>query len=933
MTSASRKFDSGDERSKTPYLHPGESDGSVTIKRCLTASNHGFIYLATGTEDGRVKFLQEYFPTGVAKRKADRSVKPRTDKLKAFFEEGLAQFLQDARALSQINDPHIAHVQQYMENNGTAYITMDGDHGQLLSEHLKYQKQPFSEEDIRQLLLSLMKGLGIIHEQHIYHRDIHPGHIFLRDIGPPLLLGFGTNTQHLPPGSAQDVLASMATTGYSPVERYQLGGRIGPVTDLYSLGAVMYRCITGITPVDAKRRVAASMQGEEDPLVPAREMLRGQYSSSFLGIVDWMLQPIASERPDSVQTVLGLLARSRLRESTRQLQSIAKVVDNTKISAPTPVPGAAASTDATTSDPPKPQTTPQSASSIYRSARRIGWISWTALACVVLITLVYFGSRTPSEVEPVVNEVTTIETLVTEETNPIATNDTSIAPGELNTGLEQVAATELDDPTQVQPPAVELTRPNDNERMLAYRQQDFLDATVKSHLEKAAIYTSSGQLTQPPGESALDAYRAALVLDPGNVMALQGIDEITESMLSDAREQFEAGEMEFARRILVKIETIQPIHFGADELRQKINEYERVKEMEIATAKAAQQRQDELEQQRAVAASEQEKQVRRQQIEELFKKANTAFAIERYTLPEDDNALLYFRQILEIDPENRVAQAGIDKVQDAYLDLASKSIIKNKFDEAERFLELAESINEEAPDVNRLREQLLSRKAQFAQQQSIQTTERTPTPKQSPAPDPQPNAEAERELTASVTATPSSVAGVTTAQQEIDDFTQYRQTRLIAGTDAYYRGDYQQAYNLLKPLADADNARAKFRLAIMYSRGRGVPKSNALARELSRQAFPAISTAANSGEAWAQADMGSIYEDGLIVPADLAAAAQWYRRAAEQGYPGAQTNLGVLYANGEGVIQDRSEAVAWLQRAASQGDKIARENLRALGVN
>jgi len=929
-------FESGDEHSKTPYLHPGESDGSVTIKRCLTASNHGFIYLATGISSGRPVFLQEYFPTGVAKRNDDCSVSPVSRKKNALFEEGLTQFLQDARTLSQINEPHIAHVQQYMENNGTAYMTIDGDHGQLLSEHLKHQRERFSEEDIRQLLFSLMKGLSVIHERHVYHRDIHPGHIFLRDIGPALLLGFGANSQHIPAGANRGVLSEMATTGYSPVERYQLGGRIGPSTDLYSLGAVIYRCITGITPVEAKRRVAASIKSEDDPLVPAREVLRGKYSSGFLGVVDWMLQPIASDRPDSVQTVLGLLARSRMREDNKRLQPITKVVDNTKIDAPP-----ARAPMVTSEDKPKVDVaaTPislRTALPIHRLSKRVGWISWAALGCVVLVTILYFGFRSPvppiqnGEQESIANEIS--KELPAEKKDATADEkQASIAPDEAEKEIPGSEVTDLinsEDSVNLETPDVELTRPNDNERMLAYREQDFLDATVESHLEKAAGHVKEGQLIQPAGDNALDAYRAALVLDPGNIAAIQGIDGILDTMLGDARVAFTNDDLETANRILVQIELIQPDHYGASELRNEIANYALDKEKEIAAAKAAQQREIELEEQRAVVAAEKAKNERRQQIEVLFKKANDAFSIERFTLPDDDNALLYYRQILKLEPENRVALAGIDKIQDAYLDFASKSIIQDQFENAQKYLELAESINQEAPEINRLREQLLARKTQIAQQQSKQTTVQS-------ADQPTVPTEPEKITTPETTASSATTTTVTaaTTPAPTNALSQGQQSRLIAGADAYYRGDYQVAYNLLKPLSDADNPRAKFRMAMMYSSGRGVPKSTALARELSRQAFPAIQKAASGGRAWAQADMGSIYEDGLIVLPNITTAVGWYRLAAEQGYPGAQTNLGVLYANGEGVVQDTTEAVAWLQRAASQGDKIARDNLRALGVN
>jgi hypothetical protein len=119
----------------------------------------------------------------------------------------------------------------------------------------------------------------------------------------------------------------------------------------------------------------------------------------------------------------------------------------------------------------------------------------------------------------------------------------------------------------------------------------------------------------------------------------------------------------------------------------------------------------------------------------------------------------------------------------------------------------------------------------------------------------------------------------------------------------------------------------------MLQNGRGVEVNRAEARKWFLAALEAIRLAANSGSAWAQADLGSYYEDGIILDADYAEAARWYLRSAEQGYAGAQTNLGVMYANGQGVEPDMERAVEWFKRAALQGDSIAKENLRILGYN
>lgn len=81
---------------------------------------------------------------------------------------------------------------------------------------------------------------------------------------------------------------------------------------------------------------------------------------------------------------------------------------------------------------------------------------------------------------------------------------------------------------------------------------------------------------------------------------------------------------------------------------------------------------------------------------------------------------------------------------------------------------------------------------------------------------------------------------------------------------------------------------------------------------------------AEDGDPAAQVAVAGLYRDGLGVRADLALAANWYRRAAEQGDPVAQLNLGEMTARGLGVARDPVMAWAWLGLAAEQGRSWAR---------
>jgi len=85
--------------------------------------------------------------------------------------------------------------------------------------------------------------------------------------------------------------------------------------------------------------------------------------------------------------------------------------------------------------------------------------------------------------------------------------------------------------------------------------------------------------------------------------------------------------------------------------------------------------------------------------------------------------------------------------------------------------------------------------------------------------------------------------------------------------------------------------------------------------------------AAEQGSAPAQAALGILYEKGQGVAQDAKEAVSWYQKAADQGNEAAQTNLGFMYERGLGVRQDLAQAVAWYQKAAARGVAEAQYNL------
>jgi len=83
--------------------------------------------------------------------------------------------------------------------------------------------------------------------------------------------------------------------------------------------------------------------------------------------------------------------------------------------------------------------------------------------------------------------------------------------------------------------------------------------------------------------------------------------------------------------------------------------------------------------------------------------------------------------------------------------------------------------------------------------------------------------------------------------------------------------------------------------------------------------FDETMAAAKQGKAYAQFNLGLMYDNGMGVPENDAEAVKWYRKAADQGHAKAQYILGLMYDNGEGVPENDAEAVKWYRKAADHG--------------
>lgn len=279
-------------------LKPGYTLHWYRIKHVLGQGGFGITYLAHDTNLDEDVAIKEYLPIELAVREGDFSVHPISEDKSGNFSWGLDRFINEARTLSKFKHPNIVRVRSVFEENNTAYMVMEYEHGESLQEILTRRKT-LEEAELLNILIPVLGGLDLVHQAGFIHRDIKPANIFIRKDGSPVLLDFGSARQSL--GQMTKTLTSLVSPGYAPFEQYySKSDEQGPWTDIYGLGATLYRAIAGKTPQDAVDRSRSILDGAKDLFVPAVDIGKSRYSGRFLRAIDHALRFKQKERPRTI---------------------------------------------------------------------------------------------------------------------------------------------------------------------------------------------------------------------------------------------------------------------------------------------------------------------------------------------------------------------------------------------------------------------------------------------------------------------------------------------------------------------------------------------------------------------------------------------------------------------------------------------------------
>jgi serine/threonine-protein kinase len=185
-------------------------------------------------------------------------------------EAGVARFRTEAEAIARLQHPNIVQVYEVGEQAGLPYFSLEFCGGGSLEK--KLSGTPLPPGKAAALVETLARAMQAAHAQHVIHRDLKPANVLLTEDGTPKITDFGLAKKLDEAGQTQSG-AILGTPSYMAPE--QAGGQskeLGPMCDIYALGAVLYECLTGRPPFKAATPLDTVLQVISDEAVPPTQL-------------------------------------------------------------------------------------------------------------------------------------------------------------------------------------------------------------------------------------------------------------------------------------------------------------------------------------------------------------------------------------------------------------------------------------------------------------------------------------------------------------------------------------------------------------------------------------------------------------------------------------------------------------------------------------
>ena len=239
-------------------------NGEYRIEKKIGQGGFGITYLARwyqkiqgamGSAHGySMVIIKEFFWSKYCSRDADGyTVSISSSEGKEMMAQFKKKLKKEGKIISKFSHPNIVKILEIFEENNTAYLVMQYIEGESLSEKLKREGK-IDEPAALKYTEQICSALTEIHGKRILHLDIKPGNVLIDEDDNVQLIDFGISKQYDESAKETSDTPIGISAGYSPVEQYGALKSFSPPTDIYAVGATLYKMLTGETPLEATAR-------------------------------------------------------------------------------------------------------------------------------------------------------------------------------------------------------------------------------------------------------------------------------------------------------------------------------------------------------------------------------------------------------------------------------------------------------------------------------------------------------------------------------------------------------------------------------------------------------------------------------------------------------------------------------------------------------
>lgn len=211
------------------------------IKRTIDSA----VYIGFDNLNSKVIEIREFFPLPICERGEDKLTLTPKEEYRVVYEEYLQSFTQLWRNLMRFRGlPALFDVTDIVSCYATAYAVTDHNDGttfRKVLENTDIANNPFTLKRVKELIVPMLSTVESLHTANIVHRGISPETLILTADGSLKIVGFAIPQVRT---TKNDIMCSVYD-GYSPIEQYGFNWQQGAWTDIYSIGALIYKLLTG----------------------------------------------------------------------------------------------------------------------------------------------------------------------------------------------------------------------------------------------------------------------------------------------------------------------------------------------------------------------------------------------------------------------------------------------------------------------------------------------------------------------------------------------------------------------------------------------------------------------------------------------------------------------------------------------------------------